>query len=262
MGRSLHPRRALDGGTPKDLAPKQLSQRVLKTIRDRILNWEYSPGQHLGERVLCDEFAASRIPVREALNVLVEQGLVERIPNQGCYVRQPDLRGVHQLYDLRLALELFAVEGLSRSGISDDLVEKVRAYWEPLLSLSAAENLSRDELIAADEAFHLGLAKALGNPYICDALLDLYERLRFVRLCVPTSAQRVQATAGEHLKILNAIVSKDVEGARQALLNNINEARNKVESALTRALAGSVWSRPTSDRWGGEASLSSAHPSL
>jgi DNA-binding GntR family transcriptional regulator len=252
MGRSLNPSRAPNGKHAKDLAPKHLSQRIAKTIRDRILNWEYSPGQHLGERVLCDEFAASRIPVREALNILVEQGLVEKVPNQGCYVRQPDLRGVHQLYDLRIALELFVVEGLSRSSIPADIVEKVKAHWVPLLNLPAAGLVSRDELIAADEAFHIGLAKALDNTYICEALLDLYERLRFVRLGVPTTAQRVQATASAHLRILDAIVGHDVEGAREAMLQNINEARNKVESALTRALAGSVWARTPPGRTSGE----------
>jgi DNA-binding GntR family transcriptional regulator len=226
------------------LVPKQLSQRVTQAIRDRILNWEYPPGQHLGERVLCDEFGASRVPVREALNVLVEQGLVERVPNQGCYVRQPDLQGVHQLYDLRLALELYVVEALARGDTPRDVLDRERARWRPLLDPEAAAPVSRDELIAADEAFHTGLARALGNAYICEALLDLYERLRFVRQSVPTTPQRVQATADEHLKILDAIESRDVEGARQALMRNINEARNKVESALTRALAGSVWARP------------------
>jgi DNA-binding GntR family transcriptional regulator len=96
-------------------------------------------------------------------------------------------------------------------------------------------------LIVADETFHIGLARAFDNSYICEALSDLYERLRFVRLRVPTTAERVQATAAEHLKILEAIESKDIDGAKGALLKNINEARNKVEAALTLALAGSVW---------------------
>jgi DNA-binding GntR family transcriptional regulator len=244
MGRSLPPRRASSVGPDKDLAPKHLSQKVTQAIRDRILNWEYPPGQHLGERILCNEFGASRVPVREALNVLVEQGLVERVPNQGCYVRQPDLKGVHQLYDLRLALELFIVEALSRTSIPAAFLQGQRSYWEPLLSLSSAVTVSRDELIAADETFHTGLAKAFDNTYICDALSDLYERLRFVRLRVPTTAERVQATAAEHLKILEAIEGKDIEGAKGALLKNINEARNKVEAALTLALAGSVWAQP------------------
>jgi DNA-binding GntR family transcriptional regulator len=241
MGRSLPPRRAFSVGPGKNRAPKQLSQKVTQAIRDRILNWEYPPGQHLGERVLCDEFGASRVPVREALNVLVEQGLVERVPNQGCYVRQPDLKGVHQLYDLRLALELFVVEALSRTSIPAAFLQEQRSHWEPLLNLASAVAVSRDELIVADETFHIGLARAFDNTYICDALSDLYERLRFVRLRVPTTAERVQATAAEHLKILEAIEGKDIDGAKGALLKNINEARNKVEAALTLALAGSVW---------------------
>ena len=43
---------------------------------------------------MCAEFAASRVPVREALRVLAEQGLVDKVPNQGCYVKQPDVDGI------------------------------------------------------------------------------------------------------------------------------------------------------------------------
>jgi len=71
MGRALHAHQATARPAGETPAPKQLSHKVAKAIRDRILNWQYMPGQHLAERVLCDEFAASRIPVREALNALV-----------------------------------------------------------------------------------------------------------------------------------------------------------------------------------------------
>ncbi|MCX6950935.1 MAG: GntR family transcriptional regulator, partial [Verrucomicrobia bacterium] len=49
-----------------------LGKEILRNLRERILNWHYPPGRHLGEEMLCAEFAASRIPVREALRVLAE----------------------------------------------------------------------------------------------------------------------------------------------------------------------------------------------
>src|SRR5690606_8096834 len=63
-----------------------LSGQILAELRERVLNWRYPPGHHLGEVALCAEFSASRIPVREALRALAEQGLVEKVPNQGCFV--------------------------------------------------------------------------------------------------------------------------------------------------------------------------------
>jgi DNA-binding GntR family transcriptional regulator len=219
----------------------QLSSQILRSMRERILSWHYPPGHHLGEQALCKEFSASRIPVREALNALAEQGLVDKVPNQGCYVKQPDVAGLHQLYDLRLALELFVVERLARTGPPEEVVARERAYWEPLLSIRADDPVDGGELARADERFHFALAQALGNAYILEHLSDVYERLRFVRMTVITTPHRVQTTAGEHLKILDALVARDAEAARRSLWQNINHARNKVEIALTQALTSASW---------------------
>jgi DNA-binding GntR family transcriptional regulator len=217
-------------------ATAPLAPQILRTLRERILNWYYPPGRHLGEQLLCEEFSASRIPVREALRALAEQGLVDQVPNQGCYVKQPDVDGIHQLYDYRLALELFVIERLAGTGLSPEFVAKTRAVWEPLLKIRANAAVNGDELVQADETFHLGFAREVDNPYIVEALADINDRLRFVRLVVITTPHRVQATAGEHLAVLDAVVKKNPEAARKALRLNINAARNKVEIALAQAL--------------------------
>lgn len=229
-----------------DDGPKPLGPQILQTLRHRILNWHYPPGRHLGEKGLCEEFAASRIPVREALRALMEQGLVDQVPNQGCYVRQPDVDGLHQLYDYRLALELFVIERLASTGISAALAQSIRAKWTPLLGIKADASMKSDDLVRADEEFHLGFAQELANPYIVEALQDINERLRFVRLVVITTPHRVQATAGEHLAVLEALLKKNPEAARKALRLNISAARNKVEIALAQALTNAH--RRTKDR--------------
>ena len=217
-------------------ASSQLAPQILRTLRERILNWYYPPGRHLGEQLLCEEFAASRIPVREALRALAEQGLVDQVPNQGCYVKQPDVEGIHQLYDYRLALELFVIERVATVGLPPEFVARTRAEWEPWLKIRADAPVDGGELVRADEAFHLGFARHLENAYIVEALEDINERLRFVRLVVITTPHRVHATAGEHLAVLDAVARKNPEAARRALRLNISAARNKVEIALAQAL--------------------------
>lgn len=236
MARTTRP--TLTRSRPRRTRParSQAGLEVLRKVRERILNWHYPPGAHLGEQSLCDEFATSRIPVREALRTLAEQGLVDQVPNSGCFVRQPDVAELHQLYDFRLALELFVVERLARSGPPPELVASIKAYWEPLLHIRADAPTDGDELVRADESFHLSLAQAIENDCIVDALKDINERLRFVRRMVITTPHRLQDTAGEHLKILSAMEANNVEAARRALWGNINHARNKVEIALARAL--------------------------
>lgn len=213
-----------------------LAPQILRTLRERILNWYYPPGRHLGEQLLCDEFSASRIPVREALRALAEQGLVDQVPNQGCYVKQPDVEGIHQLYDYRLALELFVIERLATVGVPAEFGASTRAQWEPWLKIRADAPVDGGELVRADEQFHLGFAQHLGNTYIVEALEDINDRLRFVRQVVITTPHRVHATAGEHLAVLAAVEQRKPEVARRALRQNISAARNKVEIALAQAL--------------------------
>ncbi len=219
-----------------DASTNQLGYRILQEIRRRILNWHYPPGHHLGEPELSEEFAASRVPVREALRALTEQGLVEKVPNQGCFVRQPDAQATHHLYDLRLALELFVIERLARHGMTDDWLALMRATWEPLLNVRADAPVDGDLLVSMDEEYHLALARGLGNPYFIDSLKDINDRLRFVRLVVVTTPHRIQTTAGEHLAILSAIAQRDPEAARRAVRQNLQHARNQIEIAISKGL--------------------------
>jgi DNA-binding GntR family transcriptional regulator len=211
--------------------------QILAKLRDRVLNWYYAPGHHLGEVALCEEFSASRIPVREALRALAEQGLVEKVPNQGCFVIQPDVAETQEFYDMRLALELFVVESIASSNPLDATwLAEQRAFWEPWLHVRANETIDRVMLVDGDTAFHLGLAESLGNSAIIGALKSINERLRFVRLAAITNPHRIQETAGEHLSILDALERSDVDAARRSLRQNINHSRNKAEIAISRAL--------------------------
>ena len=155
---------SVPAGSGETAGANQLGSQILRGLRERILGWHYPPGHHLGEKLLCEEFSASRIPVREALRALAEQGLVDQVPNMGCYVKQPDAEATHHLYDVRLALELFVVERLARSGLDAEVAGRERAFWEPLLAIKASTKFETAELVRADENFHLNLAKAVGNP--------------------------------------------------------------------------------------------------
>lgn len=220
----------------QDAPPNTLGLQIQQKLRERILHWHYPPGHHLGEQELCDELSASRIPVREALRALAEQGLVDKIPNRGCYVQQPDAERINHLYDFRLALELFVVDTLAPRGLPVELVARQRAYWEPLEHVAPREAMDGMALVKADEAFHMELAQTAGNPYVIDSLRDTNDRLRFVRLVVATTPNRIRTTASEHLKILMALARKDGVKARQYLTQNLQHARNKVESAIAQAL--------------------------
>lgn len=214
-----------------------LSATIFAALKDRIIRWTYPPGHRLTEEELCQEFGVSRAPVREALRMLAENNLVEQAPHRGCMVKLPDFTEVHELYDVRLALELFVVERLAQSGLEDAAWRLLHESWQSLLERVEDAPLDNGHLAHEDVAFHEALAQATGNRSLYEQLRMIDERLYFTRLHDITTAERLRLTCEQHLHILVCIRNRDVEAAQQAMRANIEFGRSNVEQALKEALA-------------------------
>lgn len=213
-----------------------LSGEIYQTLRKRVLGWEYPPGYRLTEDALCQEFGVSRVPVREALHMLEEQRLVSKIPYQGCRVQQPDLQEIHELYDVRLALELFVVEKLAAEGMEETERQRLAGVWEGFALVQDVENLDSAAYARADESYHRGLAQATGNRMLVARLEEIDERLSFVRVMDIQTLPRLHETCRQHLAVLQAIGAGDVEGARGAIRRNVDFGRRNVENAIREVL--------------------------
>jgi len=119
---------------------ENLSARVYNQIKNLILCNEVLPGQKLHHQELSERLGVSRTPVREALTRLVQEGYVSFLPNRGFTCKEIRLQEAEELYDLREALEAFAVEkaieNLTDDGL-DDFVNKVDRYGEDVQKLDA-----------------------------------------------------------------------------------------------------------------------------
>lgn len=215
---------------------QNLSQEIFDTLKNRIIQWEYPPGQRLTEESLCSEFGVSRVPIREALRMLEDSKLVDKVPHRGCTVKQPDLSEIHHLYDVRLALELFAVEQLARQEMDQSAWQRLHQTWNNLLATEALDELDTAYLARQDELFHETLAQATGNRVMLELLHDINERLFFLRLHDITTVERLVQTCQQHLHVLACIQARDVTAARHAIQTNIAFGRSNVETALKEAL--------------------------
>jgi DNA-binding GntR family transcriptional regulator len=210
------------------------SAQIFAVIKDRIIRWQYPPGHRFTEQELCDEFSASRSPIREALRMLVENGLVDKVPHHGYHVKQPNRVEVEELYDVRLALETFIVERVAQTGLPAGEWERLQTVWAGLLG--RLPDMDPNAALA-DEQFHEDLARATGNKTLVEMLRSINERLRFVRMTDITTPERLRATCQQHLAILARIAAQDVAGAREALRGNVEQGREHVQSAFLQALA-------------------------
>ena len=218
----------------KELPSPTLSADVFSALKERIIRWEYAPGHRLTEEGLCEEFGVSRSPVREALRMLVENNLVDKAPHKGYSVKQLDLQEIHELYEVRMALEIYVIERLIQRGYPQQGWDTLRRTWQ---DLRKAVMTASSDFAAKDEEFHETLATWTGNQTLLQQIRSIDERLHFIRMSDITTAERLRKTCEQHIRILDCIKNKDMECAREALQLNIEEGRKNVEHAIKEALA-------------------------
>lgn len=218
----------------KSQASPNLSSDVFKVLKDRIIHWHYPPDHRFTEESLCEEFGVSRSPVREALRMLVENGLVGKEPHKGYSVKQPDMREIYELYEVRLALELHVVELLTKTGMPESEWQRLYVVWQGILD-QIPENVI--DFADKDEEFHEALAMFTNNNFLVQQLHSIDERLHFIRMMDITTSERLRATCKQHVRILECIKDGDVDCAREALGMNIQDGRGNVEQAVKTALA-------------------------
>ncbi len=215
------------------MADANRSRELYDSLSERILRFEYPPGHRLTEEALCSEFGVSRSPVREVLGMLVENGLVDKKARTGYSVRRLDLQEIHELYDVRLVLELAVVEKVCERGMEAEELVRLERYWRGLLEALPA---MAGNLADSDEEFHEFLARAAGNRVLQQMLRYVDQRIHFVRVADITNPERLRTTCLHHLAILEALRGRDAARAADAVRRNIEWGRGNVEAALKDAL--------------------------
>lgn len=216
---------------------QQAFERIISAVKERVLNWEYPPDHPLGEEALSREFGVSRSPVREALRMLEASGIVRRIPNRGYFVRQIRSHEVAELYEVRLALEAYALEYLTTHPEYNDAVREKGRPWSIILETN--QKPEARELAQIDEHFHEGLVAILGNSMLDINLHRINERLFVFRLMDfdrVLESDTLEQTCREHLAIVALIAEGNLNAAKQALKKNILNGRANVDQTIGLAL--------------------------
>ena len=111
---------------------ESLTDSIASVIRSRILNGEYKIGEKIKETHVAEELRVSRTPIRKAFKELEEEGLIEYIPNKGCFAKGFTRRDIEDVYAVRKVLEELTVEW-AVSRITDEEVAKM-AYRTELIN--------------------------------------------------------------------------------------------------------------------------------
>src|ERR1700683_432960 len=150
--------------TPSE-APTSLRAHVVRVLSAGVLSGKYKPGDRLNESQVARELNISRIPVREALSQLEEQGLVQNRERRGMYVTNIGPEEMLQLSSLRIILETEALR-LAQARMTPEIL----AVLDKLVGEMDSWDGTLLEAAALDLEFHRTLWKASGNPYLERAL--------------------------------------------------------------------------------------------
>ena len=199
-----------DGLSSEMLQPRSLVELVTARLREEILSGALEPGERLVEEQLTHLFQISRAPLREALRLLAEQGLVEHLPRRGVRVTSYSERDFDELFAVRNVLERFAVS-LVQERTADELdTEPLEQAMGGLRA--AAEEGDRLAASNAHRAFHLALVALADSRQ----LVATYEPLILkLQLYMAANLRREADTSSpaegvrRHQRLLDAVLSRD-----------------------------------------------------
>ncbi|MGN9793031.1 GntR family transcriptional regulator [Streptomyces sp. OZ13] len=199
-----------------DFAPE--SKRVTQQLRDEILDGVRRPGSRLVERELAEALGVSRLPVREALQALVAEGLVTPRPRSWAVVREFTPSDIADLDEVRSALEglsfRLAAQRHTRAGL-----QKLRADLDAELEAARAGDAVRARRAAAD--FHQTVASLAANELLTELERGLRSRLRWLL----GQHDDLLAIAREHEELYDAIAERDVPRVEALVAQHLVSSR-------------------------------------
>lgn len=224
-------------------------EQAYRQLRDHLLSRALRPGERLPEIPLAAKLGVSRIPLREAIDQLVSEGLVERIPGLGSHVRSATPKALREIYEMREVLECFTVEkaagGMSAAhlGRLDDLCLEISSALAEYRRTGKWTPALRGRLVSADAAFHRTIASAANNEQIekeIGRLQAISELLSYRPEFAKDELKAMTRSAAEHLGILQALRRADGKVARARIAEHIQEACRRALLILEAATARGV----------------------
>ena len=218
-------------------------ERALLQIRQMILDGEFPSGVHIAEIPLAERLKVSRTPVRLALGVLEQEGLLESVPRRGFTVREITADHIINAFDVRGALEGLACRLLVERGPSSDTITALNVCikeGDALLAngkLSSADAQSWSKL---NVQFHRQIIDAAGSQQLADVIafnnrvpLVSAGAIAFTATNLDLAFRYMQQAHSEHCDIVDAINARQAARAEALAVEHAYKSRKNIELLLT-----------------------------
>jgi len=214
---------------PEAADARSLSDQAYYRIRELIVTLELPPGSPVSERELMERLALGRTPIREALQALARERLVEVYPRRGMFVSRVDVRDLAGLSEVRLTLEPRAARLAAERATDAD-----RATIAVLLKELDHVRDQPDEraLIDLDQRIHRHIYECTHNPFLAATLNEYYVLTLRIWFLALERVTRLQDAVREHRELLRAIRAGNAERAEEAMRRHVTGFEDAIRRVL------------------------------
>lgn len=198
--------------------PRQtVREKIYNTMLEWIVNGTLQPGEKILDTEIAQYFSASRTPVREAIQLLADQRLIEITPGRASRVAPIDLELARSNYLLMGKLNALAAE-LAGSRLDKAFLSGLRLRLAEMNS--AVEQGDYKGIITADYAFHYAFFEEAGNPFLKDFFRNLYAHCLRIETLYFSRGNDFSESVRQHTMILDALSAGDLPAAQVVLTEN------------------------------------------
>lgn len=210
-----------------------LVEKVHEHLLSMLVSMEIAPGARVPVDAVARSLSISPTPVREALNRLEAEGLVDKVPNVG-YRASPPMtpRQIDDLFALRLLLEPYAAARAAEAMDEQGLRQLAEIRAEMAIIQRAETGVAYARFADGDATLHHLLAVGSGNLLIADTIERLHVHMHIFRFLYNTNAP--EEAAAEHSRIIDAVLDRDAHRAEAAMREHLERSRVRMDVALSR----------------------------
>ena len=204
-----------------------LTNEIADIVRERILKGEYEIGEKIKESSIASELSVSRTPIREAFKMLEEEGLLDYLPNRGCYAKGFTKRDVADIYTVRETLEKLAVTWACER-ITDEEIEKLEEQCELMEFYTNKRDVQK--ILSMNSTFHDIIYNSSRSRFLAQVLRSYKGYLDKARKSVYYDEAFLDSIQKEHRALLEAVKARDTEMALKAIHEHLEASRRRTES--------------------------------
>lgn len=203
---------------------RDLKREVYNSLRQGIKDGSLAPGTWLKETELVEELNVSRTPIREALNQLAQDGLIDIFPRKGAFVKDLTIDEVLEILLIREVLEGMAAR-MAAVRMTDAEIDDLESHFQDYRA-------GKVEYVVADRRFHDAIIQASGAMKLQELTANLYDRLQMSRILSwgLGTPEAIETSITEHLLVVDALRQRQPELAEEVMRDNFQRTRERVSA--------------------------------